>query len=127
MMTERLQQLMKEKGLTEETIFYRYTYPEFLKSIGENRFMLSANDQATELVVDIYESGLREMAHNFGPGLTCLLQQEASFELPEKVCVKIKLKDILDQGGLLYPDDSSFVEGAFYMTMPKGEVRAEGV
>lgn len=126
-MNEKLQQLMKDNGLTEESIFYRYTFPEFLKSIDGNRFKLSANDQATEIVVDVYQSGLREMAHNFGKGLTFLSERDESFELPDKICVKMQLKEILQQGGLLYPDESSFVEGAFFMTMPEGEVEVEKV
>ena len=39
MMNNVLQQLMTEKGLTEETIFYRYTFPEFLTDTGRNTFM----------------------------------------------------------------------------------------
>jgi len=124
-MNPKLEQLMQEKGLTADTILYRYTYQEFLTPKGDNKFDLSANENATEIVLDVYNLGLREVAHDFGKGLTFLRQKEAEFELPEKVCVQVKLGAILSQGGLIYPDNSSFVEGAFYLTMPAGHVEVE--
>lgn len=124
-MKPELTRLMQEHDLTENSIFYRYTYPEFLTPLEGNRYKLSASDQATELVINVYEKGLRVMAHNLGKGLTFVQQQEPMFEHDDKVCVQMKLKEILDQNGLLYPDDSSFVAGSFYMTMPKGEVEVE--
>lgn len=126
-MNPDLEHLMKENQLTENTILYRYTYPEFLALVEGNRYKLSANENATEMIEDIYGSGHLKMAKYVGKGLTFLLQQESEFDLPGKKCVRLRLKEVLSQGGMIYPDRSSFVSGSFFLTIPLGFVEVEMV
>ena len=126
-MNPDLEHLMKENKLTEDSILFRYTYPEFLEHVEGNRYKLSANENATEMVEDLYGSGHLKMAKYIGKGLTFLSQKESEFDLPEKKCVQVRLKEILKQGGLIYPDRSSFVSGSFFITLPNGSVEVEMV
>ena len=124
-MNAELKQLMEENNLTEDTLMYRYTYPEYLQHIEGSRYKLSANKNATEIVEDLYGSGHLTMAKNIGEGLTFILQKENEFDLPEKKCVHLRLKEVLSQGGRIYPDRSSFVSGSFFLTLPAGFVNVE--
>jgi hypothetical protein len=124
-MNEKLKQLLSENGFDENTILYRYTLPEFLEPIDDNRYKLSANPNATEVVEDLYDTGYSIAARELGKGLSCFIQKEPDYQLPEHTCVKIRLGDILSQGGLVYPDHSNFAEGSYFLTMPNGFVEVE--
>jgi hypothetical protein len=41
--------------------------------------------------------------------------------------VAVRLRDVLDQGGLLYPVESVITEPVWYLTLPTGRVRVERV
>ena len=121
-MNAELNHLMKENNLTKETKLYRYTDPDFLSHLEGNRYSMSANDEATEMVEDIYGTGHLKMAKYFGKGLTFMMQPESEYDLPGKKCVCLVLEDVLSQGGLIYPDRSSYVSGSFFLTLPEGSV-----
>lgn len=124
-MHPKLEELMRQHNFTEKTIMYRYTSPEFLTNTENNRYRLSANPNATEIVVDLYESGHSIPGSEIGPGLAFFMNKETEYDLPDKQCVKLELGNILEQGGLLYPDFSTFSEGCFFITMPNGYVDVE--
>lgn len=39
------------------------------------------------------------------------------------ICVSLKLKDFVGQGGLLYKDVSSYAEGAYFLMLPEGKFK----
>jgi hypothetical protein len=124
-MHPKLEELMKQNSFTENTIMYRYTLPEFLTQTENDLYRLNANPNATEIVEDLYKSGHSIPGSEIGQGLAFFVNKEPEYDLPEKKCVKVRLGDIIKQGGLLYPDFSTFSEGCFYMTMPGGFVDVE--
>lgn len=124
-MNTKLKELMNQHHFTEDTVLYRYTLPEFLTPGEPGKYQLSANPNATEIVEDYYKSGHSIPGHDIGPGLSFFVQKEPEYALPEKKCVKVKLGDIIAQGGLIYPDYSTFSEGCFFLTMPSGSVEVE--
>ena len=62
-------------------------------------------------------------ASEFGPGLAFALSKESRFKNSDRLCVSIKLGDILNQGGKIYQDQSSGEPGSWYLTMPNGSVK----
>jgi hypothetical protein len=125
METEKITILMKSEGLTEDTIFYRYTAEEHLIKAGDKKYKLSANDRATEMVEDYYESGHLIMAKYVGQGLAFTLEKDNEYKSESKICVEMPLSEILDQGGLVYPDRSSYETSSYFLTMPKGSVSVD--
>ncbi|MFT5169376.1 MAG: hypothetical protein ACI8P3_004625 [Saprospiraceae bacterium] len=122
---EKIAILMKSEGLSKDTIFYRYTYEEHLIKTEEGKYKLSANDSATEMVEDYYISGHLVMAKYVGRGLAFTLEKDNEYKSDSKVCVEIRLSEILDQGGLIYPDRSSYETSSYFLTMPEGSVSVD--
>ena len=59
-------------------------------------------------------------------GLSFTTNEEQDYHTDETVSVKLKLKDILDQGGLIYKVISlpEYVR-AYYFTIPEGSVKVQ--
>ena len=121
--SDKLRTLLNSEQLDQSSVLYRFTLPEFLdSSLGNLR--LSANPHATEMVEDFYESGHSMMAKHFGPGLAFTTGIEADFQAGEHILVSIRLGDALEQGGLVYPDVSSFAPNSksYFITLPEGSI-----
>ena len=119
-----LTELMAENGFTAETRFRRYTLPEFLTPAGEDgRLELSANPDPSEGVVDVYEGGHSVLAVNVGPGLAFTRSEAEDWGGDDRVLVELRLQDVLDQGGRIYPVDTVITEPVWYFTLPSGSVR----
>ena len=127
MKNEKLALLLKNENLDETTTLYRHSLPKFLEQTDEGTYRLSANEAATEMVEDLYGSGHLIMAKYVGKGLAFTLQKETEYSSDEKLCVKISLKDILNQEGLVYPDRSSYDTSSYFLTMPTGSVAVQKV
>lgn len=142
-----LAKLLEEHGLTDESLLFRVAEPKSLAPTGTpGNYRLSANANPTESVIDIYGAGYLVQAEQVGPGLAFAesptLDWQESVELrslrkldaeiqsgvADAVKVEVLLKDILSQGGLMYPVESVEVERAWYFTLPQGsiEVRTTG-
>ncbi len=119
-----LKSFMKENDLTPESKLYRYTSKNYFKEFN-GEFSLEAKTEPTDMVVDRYH-GFWEVfiSSEVGQGASFLLNKEAEYERSDRVCVQICLKDVLDQGGLIYNVTSlpAYIK-AFFCTLPKGNVR----
>ncbi len=117
---------MQENNITSESKLYRYTSKNYLKELN-GEFYLEAKKEPTDMVVDRYH-GFWEvfLASEVGPGISFLTNREQEYERTDRVCVEISLKDVLDQGGLIYNVTSlPAYLNAFFCTLPDGKVKAE--
>ena len=118
-----LDELMRSNRFTEDTRFYRFTPPEFLTEAGApGQYRLSANDDPSEAVSDVYEQGHITTAQQIGPGLAFAQSVDNEWNETGRVEVEVRLKDVLEQGGRIYPVESVIIEPVWYMTLPMGEV-----
>lgn len=141
-----LDRLLAENGLNAETHLYREVLSKHLKLTGVGGVLeLAANPNPSESVVDIYGAGHTVQAAQVGPGLAFawtprggwqdtmeLRIQQASERTKEMLSLErmevvVRLGDILDQGGLVYPVESVAIEKAWYCTLPSGSVNVRPV
>lgn len=136
-----LDQLFADNGFTAETRLYREVLMETLTPTETaGVFRLAANAAPSESVLDVYGQGYLVQAEQIGPGLA--FAQSARPDWQEtmelrvlkagaatrehlaagRLEVAVRLGDVLDQGGLLYPVESVTVEKAWYCTLPSGSV-----
>ena len=116
--------LMESNGFTGESRFYRYTLPEFLKPLEEpGMFLISANEDPSESVINVYEDDHFWLAAQIGPGLAFAEIADNEWKATERIGIEIRLQDVLDQGGLIYPVQSIITERVWYFTLPSGSVR----
>jgi hypothetical protein len=117
-----LSELLSSHGLTRESRLYRYTLDEFLAPAeGGDGWTLSANPAAGEAVVDIYAQGHVTVAEHLGPGLAFATSAD-DWQESERALVEVRLGDVLDQNGRLYPVESVVTCQVFYCTLPAGSV-----
>lgn len=141
-----LERLMAEHGLTHDTRLYRETLRKTLERTSTpGIFSLAANARPTESVTDVYGQGYTVQAEQVGAGLAfaetprpdwqdtmelrVLQSGERTKEVLslERIEVEVRLGDILDQGGLIYPVESVAIEKAWYCTIPSGSVEVKVV
>jgi len=141
-----LERLLAENGLNAETQLYREVLSKNLRLTGVGGVLeLSANEAPRESVVDVYGAGNTVPAGQVGAGLafawtprggwqeTMELRVEQASERTreqlslERMEVVVRLGDILDQGGLVYPVESVAIEKAWYCTIPTGVVTVRPV
>ena len=132
-----LEKLLEEHGLAGDTRLYREATPDSLTPTGTpGVFRLRANTTPSESVVDVYGQGYLVQADQVGPGLafaeTPSPNWQETMEMrtmkagrgaltsppTHPVEVEVRLQDILQQGGLLYPVESVTVERVWYCTLP---------
>ena len=119
-----LEELLQANGFTAETRFHRYTLPEFLTESGEpDLYRITANDDPSEAVRDVYEQGHICIAQQVGPGLAFAESAENEWRSAGRIGIEVRLKDVLDQGGLVYPVESVITDRIWYMTLPGGGVQ----
>lgn len=136
-----LQRLLAENGLSPDSRLYRETLKKSLVATGQSGvFLLAANPSPPESVVDVYGQGHIVQAEQAGPGLSFAESAQPNWQETmeqrvlqagaatrqvlslERVEVEVRLGDILEQGGLVYPVESVTVERAWYCTLPSGSV-----
>ena len=119
-----LKKFMNENELAENSIVYRYTSKKYLTENNGTMFMKAKQDPI-EMVIDEY-NGFGEVfiASEIGQGLAFLKNKEAEYENEDRICVEVMLKDILEQGGLIYEVTSlpAYLTSYFF-TLPAGSVR----
>lgn len=138
---QKLSQLLEEHRLSAETPLYREAMRDALAPTATpGVFRLQANPAPSESVVDIYGRGYVVQAEHVGPGLAFAESDRPNWQETKEmralkaargpretssadhVEVEVRLADILDQGGLLYPVESVTVERAWYCTLPSGSI-----
>jgi hypothetical protein len=124
-MNTQLTQFLASQGFTPETILYRYSFPEYIAELEDGSKIINANPSATEMIEDIYNSGHIFKASELGMGLSFTTEIEKSFKTDEHVLISVRICDIIDQEGMIYPDKSTYTLNAFYLTMPEGFVKVE--
>ena len=119
----KLEALMSEHGLTGETLLYRETLPEFLSTTAESSIQqISANDAASEALLNVYGDGHVWNADQIGPGLTFTESKDNEWASEDRRTICARLQDVLDQGGLVYPVESVITDRAWYVTLPSGSL-----
>ena len=124
----KIAELMEAHGFTGESRFYRYTLPEFLEPLEEpGTCRISANADPSEAVVDIYAGGHICLAAQIGPGLAFAESAENDWQEPGRTGVELRLSDVLDQGGRIYPVESVITSRVWYFTLPENGVRVREI
>jgi hypothetical protein len=139
-----LDKLLEDYGLASDTRLYREVAPEALITTDTpGVFRIHANRAPSESVVDVYGQGHLVQAEQVGPGLafaesaspnwqetiemrTLKNQGTGGMSLPP-IEVEVQLKDILQQGGLVYPVESVTVERVWYCTLPEDGIDVRAV
>ena len=141
-----LDKLLEEHGLAGDTRLYREAVRESLTPTNTpGVYLLLANANPSEAVVDVYGQGYLVQAEQVGPGLafaeSALLEWQETMEMRalkagrsrlgappvHRVEVEVRLQDILRQGGLIYPVESVTVTRAWYCRLPAGSVEVREV
>ena len=117
---------MTEKKLTSETRLYRYTSREYL--IEDNDILyLKAKKDPNDMIIDRYHGQwLSFVGSEIGEGISFLSNQEIEYKRNDRVCVEVYIKDVLNQGGLLYEVTSlaAYIK-AYFCTLPNGRVQVK--
>jgi hypothetical protein len=128
---DRLKELLLESGLSADTCLYRQTLPEFLSGDAGGQAggveTISANSSPSEAVVDVYGQGYTCQAEQCGPGLAFVETADNEWQEEGRVLVRVLLRDVLSQGGLVYPVASVITERTWYLTLPSGGVAVRRV
>ena len=120
---EKLSELLAENGLDPDSILYRETLTDFLeKTPRAGVFLLTANEDPSEAVVDVYGGGHVSLAAQIGAGLAFAESRDNQWQSDERVTVAVRLGDVLDQGGLIYPVESVITEKVWYLTLPESKI-----
>ena len=123
-----LEDLLAENGWTRETVLFRATLPEHLSDTDlPGVFETTANPSASEAVVDIYGSGHGCVAEHVGPGLAFAERGDNSWAESARTLVQVRVSDVIDQGGLIYPVESVITEKVWYATLPSGRITVRAV
>ena len=121
-----LNAFMKEYNLTSESKLYRYTSKNYLKESNRELY-LESKKEPNDMVIDRYH-GFWEvfLSSNIGQGISFLSNTEQEYERTDRICVEMQLKDVLDQGGLIYTVTSlpAYIV-AFFCTLPEGNVKVK--
>lgn len=119
-----LSEIMHENKLDKEGLLYRFTSDKYLKHSEDGSEYIIANDAPQEMVIDKYDGqGHVFIAKDIGPGLTFMTEPLEEYVREDRVCVSVKIADILDQGGLIYSVTSlpAYIT-AYFVTLPKKEL-----
>ncbi len=123
---EILDELMREKNLTPESKLYRYTSEKYLTKV-DGQLFLDAKEEPVDMVIDRYHGYYHAfLGKEIGQGLSFMKVREKEYERDDRVCVELTLKDVLDQGGLVYSVSSlpAHIKG-FFFTLPEGKVNVK--
>ena len=121
---EILENLLEENKINMDTILYRFTSEKYLKKNDAGTETLIAIDEPVEMVVDTYKGqGHVFVAKDIGPGLSFLTEPLVEYERNDRVCVSVKISDLLAKGGLIYKVTSlpAYIT-AYFFTVPNNEV-----
>ena len=121
---EALNQFLTQHNLTSNSKLYRYTGVHYIKEEDGVDYLI-AKDECSDIAIDHYEDkGHVFVSQEFGKGLSFLSKKEAEYEKGERICVCVKLKDVFDQGGLVYEITSlpAYLSG-YFVSLPEGRIK----
>ena len=122
--TKALNQFLELNNLSKDSRLCRYSSTDYLEKI-EGGYYLKAKDECSDMAIDYYEDkGHAFVSQEFGKGLSFLNKQEPEYEKEGRVCVEVCLKDVFEQGGLIYEITSlpAYLKG-YFVTLPDGEIK----
>ena len=135
--------LLEAHHLSSDTRLYRQAERASLSvTATPGVYRLAANAHPRETLVDVYGPGYPVQAEEVGAGLAFAESASPGWQETKElqalqagpnrgaaeggnVEVEVRLADLLEQGGAMYPVQSVAVERAWYFTLPSGfiEVR----
>ncbi|PLW96331.1 MAG: hypothetical protein C0591_08995 [Marinilabiliales bacterium] len=118
--SSELNSVMKSLGLNHESKLFRYTSRSHINRDQHENEYIKAKKDPHEMIVDTYEGrGHTYMAKQVGSGLAFVIEKVTELESTERVCCEVSLKNILDQGGLVYRvvSQPSYIN-AIFCTLP---------
>lgn len=121
---EILKKFMDENDLNQKSKLFRYTSKKYLNEI-DGEYYIEAKTEPLDMIVDNYHGSSHVyISSSIGKGLAFLTAKENEYIEPDRVCIELNLKDILDQSGLVYEVTSlpAYLK-AFFCTMPEGKVK----
>lgn len=121
-----MKELFQEDNLTPESILIRYTSKHYLKE-SNGQLFLEAKAEPADMIIDRYHGNWRVfIASHVGQGISFLSERLDEYEREDRVCIEIQLKDIIDQGGLVYTVSSlpAYVK-AYFCTLPEGKIKVK--
>jgi hypothetical protein len=124
---EAVAAFLREHELSRDTRLYRCTLPEFLQARDDGAVWLTANDDPSEAVVNVYEGGHIGTASQIGAGLAFADLRDNQWGEDDRTLVEVTLADVLDQNGRVYPVESVITERVWFVTLPAGGVRVRVV
>ena len=122
--SEALNQFLKQHNLTSNSKLYRYTGAHYIKQKDDVDYLMAKNE-CSDMAIDHYEDkGHVFVSQEFGKGLSFLSKQESEYDNPERICVSIELKDVFEQGGLIYEITSlpAYLKG-YFVSLPDGKIK----
>lgn len=141
-----LSKLLAEHNLGGDTRLYREALRNSLSATGTpGVYRLAANASPSESVIDIYGPGYVVQAEQVGAGLAFAESASPNWQetmelrtlramgdtmqglAADRIEIEVRIEDILNQGGLVYPVESVTVERAWYCTLPSGSVEVREV
>jgi hypothetical protein len=126
---QMLESMMKEYGISKDTILYRYQPPKYIEIKSDGKSYILAKESPKEIVIDPYRGGGRSFqADSLGAGLAFTSSRVEEFGEEDKICLTVRLEDVLSQGGLIYPVISTpaYVR-SFFLTIPDKKVEVTKV
>jgi hypothetical protein len=135
-----LLRLLEEYHLTGDTRLYRETERASLAATATpGVYRLAASAHPRETLVDVYGPGYLVQAEEVGAGLAFAESASPGWQETKElralqaglnraateadhVEVEVRLGDLLERGGVMYPVQSVAVQRAWYFTLPSGSV-----
>lgn len=123
---DALNQFLTQHNLTSNSKLYRYTGVHYIKQEDGVDYLV-AKDRCSDMAIDHYDDkGHAFASEEFGKGLSFLSKRDAEYKNPERVCVSVQLKDVFEQGGLIYEITSlpAYLKG-YFVSLPEGRVKVK--
>jgi hypothetical protein len=135
-----LLRLLEEYHLTGDTRLYREAERASLAATATpGVYLLAASAHPRETLVDVYGPGYLVQAEDVGAGLAFAESASSGWQETKELralqaglnpaavdadhaVVEVRLADLLDQGGAIYPVQSVAMERAWYVTLPSGSI-----
>ena len=122
-LAHKIEEVLRDHGLSRDSVLYRESLETFVGQDDAGHETITANADPSEAVVNVYEGGHVALAAHIGAGLAFTERRDNQWRSEGRVTVAVRLGDVLDQGGMLYPVESVITEPVWYVTLPSGHVR----
>jgi hypothetical protein len=140
-----LLRLLEEHHLSGDTLLYRAAERASLAATTTpGVYRLAASAHPRETLIDVYGPGYPVQAEEVGAGLAFAESASPGWQETKElralqagvnraaaeadlVQVEVRLEDLLEQGGAMYPVQSVAIEQAWYFTLPSGSIEVREV